>query len=71
MSAKIKAAWRYLQDLMDVDGDAIMMVMSTVFIARVALAAFGKPALSSSEAAFYASAIASFAYSNKGGPRQS
>lgn len=67
----IKEAWKYIQDLMDVRGDVIMMVMSSVFIVRVALAAYGKPPISSSEAAFYASAIASFAYSNRGGPRQS
>jgi hypothetical protein len=66
MLEKIKQCWAYLQDLMDVRGDVIMMVMSAIFIARVALSAFGKPGLNASEAAMYASAIASFAYSNKG-----
>jgi hypothetical protein len=66
MSDKIKQAWMYIQDLADVRGDTIMAAMSTVFIARVAYSAFGHPALTASEAAFYGSAIASFAYSNKG-----
>ncbi len=66
MADKIKLAWSYIQDLLDVRGDTIMAAMSAVFIARVALSAFGKPALVASEAAFYSAAIASFAYSNKG-----
>lgn len=66
MSDKIKQAWEYIQDLMDVNGDVIMCVMSSVFIARVAASAFGYPSLTNSEAAFYSAAIASFAYSNKG-----
>lgn len=67
MGKKIKQAWEYCQDLMDVSGDAIMAVMSTVFIARVALSALTRfPAITPSEAALYASAIGAFSYSNKG-----
>jgi len=67
MGDKIKQIWSYIQDLLDVRGDCIMMVMSSVFIARVALAAIAKfPPLTASEATFYSFAIASFAYSNKG-----
>ena len=66
MGNKIKQAWSYVQDLLDVRGDVIMMGMSSVFIARVALAAFGKPGINASEAAMYASAISAFAYSNRG-----
>lgn len=66
MLDKIQAAWQYIQGLMDVRGDVIMMIMSSVFIARVAYSAFGHPGLNANEAAMYASAIASFAYSNKG-----
>lgn len=67
MGIKLKQLWQYCQDLMDVSGDSIMAVMSTVFIARVAMSAWAKfPPLTASESAFYASAIASFAYSNKG-----
>lgn len=63
---KFKEIWEYLQDLLDINGDVIMMAMSSVFIVRVAMSAFGYPSLTASEAAFYGSAIASFAYSNKG-----
>lgn len=67
MLNKVKQAWAYIQDLLDVRGDVIMAAMSTVFIARVVLSAWAKfPPLSASEAAMYASAISSFAYSNKG-----
>lgn len=66
MLTKIKDMWEYIQDLLDVKGDVIMMIMSGVFIARVAYSAFGHPGLNASEAAMYASAIGSFAYSNKG-----
>jgi hypothetical protein len=70
MGDKIKQIWSYVQDLLDVRGDAIMAVMSTVFIARVAASAWAKfPPLTVSEAAFYSSAIASFAYSNTGKPK--
>lgn len=69
MLDKIKAGWEYIQGLLDINGDAIMAIMSGVFIARVMMTAFGKPALTTSEAAFYSAAIASFAYSNKG-PKQ-
>jgi hypothetical protein len=67
MGEKVKQVWEYLQDLMDVSGDSIMAVMSTVFIIRVALSAMSKfPPLTASEAAMYASAIGAFSYSNKG-----
>jgi len=63
----IKALWEYIQDLLDVRGDVIMMIMSSAFVLRVLLAGIkGHPALNANEAALYASAIASFAYSNKG-----
>lgn len=65
---KLQEIWEKIQTLLDVKGDAIMAVMSSVFIVRVALSAWAKyPPLTASESAFYASAIASFAYSNKGG----
>lgn len=70
MGDKIKAAWMYIQDLADVRGDTIMALMSSVFIARVAMSAWAKfPPLTASESAFYGSAIVSFAYSNKGTPK--
>jgi hypothetical protein len=70
MGDKIKQFWNYVQDLADVRGDTIMALMSAVFIARVAASAWSKyPSLTASEAAFYSAAIASFAYSNKSGPK--
>lgn len=67
MGDKIKQIWVYIQDLLDVRGDAIMAVMSSVFIARVALSALPKfPPITIAEATFYGSAITSFAYSNRG-----
>lgn len=70
MGDKIKQVSEYIQNLLDFSGDSIMAVMSVVFIVRVALSAFSKyPAITTSESAFYASAIASFAYSNKGTPK--
>ena len=69
LATTVKAVWEYVQDLADVRGDTIMMAMSVAFIFRVIYAAFGHVAINSSEAAFNASAIASFAYSNTGKPK--
>ena len=70
MADKLKALWSYIQDLLDVRGDVIMCIMSVVFIGRVALSLSAKfPALTASEVALYSTAIASFAYSNKGTPK--
>lgn len=70
MRYKIRQTWEYIQDLLDVSGDSIMAVMSTVFILRVAASAWTKfPPITASEAAMYASAIGAFSYSNKGGPK--
>ncbi len=69
LSITVKGLWEYIQGLLDVNGDVIMMAMSSVFIARVAMTAFGYPALTTAESTFYGSAILSFAYSNKGGSK--
>lgn len=66
MGEKFKAIWSYIQDLLDVRGDVIMLAFSSAMIFRVVLSAFGHAALGPSEAAVYASAIGAFAYSNKG-----
>lgn len=66
MLDKIKQTWEYLQDLADVRGDCIMLAYSSAMIARTMLAAFGHAPLGAAEAAAYGSAIAAFAYSNKG-----
>jgi len=71
MLEKIKAIWQYIQDLMNVDGDAIMFVMTSVFIARVVLVVFGYHAITNSEAMMYSSAIATLGYSKTNGrPKQ-
>lgn len=64
MRNKIMLYWTWLQALLDIRGDNILLLMSLVFIGRVALAAFGYPGLNTSEAALYSAAIAAFAYSN-------
>jgi hypothetical protein len=66
----IKKYWEYIQDLLDVRGDVIMMAFSSAMIFRVLWSSFGHAPLGPSEAAAYASAIGAFAYSNKG-PKQS
>lgn len=69
IAATAKAVWEYIQGMLDVNGDVIMLAMSSAFIFRVVSAAFGHPGLNASEAAMYASAISAFAYSNKGTPK--
>ena len=70
MLDKIKLAWAYIQDFMDIQGATLMSVMTVVFIVRVALSAFRKfPSITNSESMMYASAIASLAASNIGTPK--
>lgn len=67
MLEKIKLMWNYIQDLLDVRGDVIMCAMSSIFIIRVALSCSKQfPPLTTAESMLYASAIGSFAYSNRG-----
>lgn len=66
MYLKIKRFWDRLQVLLDVRGDCIMLFLSLIFGVRVIGVMQGFPPLTASEAAFYASAIGAFAYSNKG-----
>jgi len=62
---KFKQWWEYLQDLLDVRGDVVMLAFTTAIIMRL----FHGRALNPSEAAVYSAAIGAFAYSNKG-PKQ-
>jgi len=66
MLEKIKWYWDYIQSLLDVRGDVVMLAMSGVFIIRVFAVLLGYPPITSSEAMMYGSAIGSFAYSNRG-----
>ena len=70
MGDKIKQIWQYIQNFLDIRGATLMSVMTCVFIVRVALSAFSRfPSITPSEAAMYASAIASLAASNIGTPK--
>lgn len=66
MYTKLKDIWDKVQVLLDVRGDTIMLAISATFVVRTLLVLKGFPAINASEAAFYASAIGSFAWSNKG-----
>lgn len=64
---KLQAIWDKVQDLLDVRGDVVMLAISSAFILRIVAALSPKFApINASEAAFYASAIGAFAWSNKG-----
>jgi len=64
MLKKIKFYWEYLQDLLDVNGDVIMLCFSAVILYKIHY-----HVVTQWDAAVFASAIAAFAYSNKGGPK--
>lgn len=66
MYLKIKQVWERIQVLLDVRGDVVMLFLSLIFGVRIAAVMFGHAPLTAAEAAFYASAIGSFAWSNKG-----
>jgi hypothetical protein len=64
---KFKAAWEYVQGLLDLNGDVVMLVFSGAVMWKIL-----HVGLNPSDAAAYASAVACFAYSNTGkGPRNS
>lgn len=70
MLTKIKSAWDYLQGLLDIDGDVIMLAFTLAVIVRVILVVRNRAPLNMAEATAYGSAIAALGYS-KGpkGPR--
>lgn len=63
---KVKEIWEYIQGLLDINGDVIMLAFSTVIMLRIVMAMLGKAELNANEAAVYGSAVVAFAYSNKG-----
>ena len=63
---KLQQIWNAIQDLLDVRGDVVMLFISSAFVIRVIAVLFNYPPITNSEAMFYGSAIASFAWSNKG-----
>lgn len=60
LSKVIKANWEYVQDLLDVNGDVVMLGFTGAIIFKIL-----HGGLNASDAAAYASAITCFAYSNK------
>ena len=61
MKERVKAYWDYLQSLLDIDGDVVMLGFTGAVIYKML---YGT--LTPSDAAVYASAIAAFSYSNVG-----
>ena len=57
---QIKAWWDYLQSLLDIDGDVVMLGFTGAVIYKLL---YGT--LTPSDAAVYASAVTAFAYSNR------
>lgn len=65
MKLKIKAGWDYIQSLLDIDGDVVLLAFTGAVIFKIL-----HGGLNASDAAAYASAIGAFAYSNvNGGPK--
>jgi hypothetical protein len=68
MLDKIQYYWDKVQDLFDVSGDMWMGLFTAFILVRIiAVLTRHAPPLTSAEAATYSSAVAAFAYSNKGG----
>lgn len=66
---KIMAAWQWIQSFLSIDGGLFVDAFAIVFIVRLLAPLKGFPGLNASEAGMWASTIAAFAYSNKGGPK--
>jgi hypothetical protein len=62
MLDKIKLYWDWVQSMLDIDGDVVMLAFTGAVIFKIL-----RHGLNASDAAAYASAIGCFAYSNKGG----
>ena len=62
---KFKRAWEYVQELLDINGDVVMLAFTSAVIIKIL-----KVGLTPSDAAAYSAAIGCFAYSNiPGGPK--
>lgn len=66
MKDKFTVAWEWVQDRLDISGDVIMLIFTFAVVWKIL-----HQGMNPSDAAAYASAVACFAYSNKGGPKQS
>lgn len=58
---QLKAGWDYIQGLLDIDGDVVMLAFTAAVVYKIL-----HTGLNASDAAAYASAVGCFAYSNKG-----
>lgn len=61
MKNTIKLWWDWLQSLLDIDGDVVLLAFSAVVMWAIV-----KGVLNTAGAAAYASAVGAFAYSNRG-----
>ena len=71
MLNKIKEYWLYLQSLAELNGGLYVDAFAIVILVRMWAVLHGYPALTPQEAGLWAVTIGAFAYSNKGGPKQS
>jgi hypothetical protein len=63
---KIQAVINKIQELLDLHGDTWLGLFTLVVLMRIILVLSGYHALTTAEAATYSTAIAAFAYSNRG-----
>ncbi len=61
MKQKIKENWDYLQSLLDIDGDVILLAYSMAIVYKTL-----HGGLTIADATAYSAAVGAFAYSNKG-----
>lgn len=66
MIAKIQAVWDKVQDLLDIEGDVWMGFFTAFILWRILAVLSGHAPLTNAEAGAYSSAVAAFAYSNRG-----
>lgn len=58
---QFKAAWDYVQSILDIDGDVVMLIFTSAVVWKLL-----HGGLNPSDAVAYTSAVGCFAYSNKG-----
>lgn len=68
MLNKIKFYWEYVQDILDLNGDVVMLIFTGIILYRLVAVVFGQQPINANEAAVYGSAVVAFAYSNKKPP---
>lgn len=61
---QLKEWWDYIQSLLDVDGDVVMLLFTAGVLYKMMLGT-----LTATDAVVYSSAVGCFAYSNRGGSK--